>query len=165
MPRGRSLRSIHFIWFLTIWVTVENSSNCVFVLISMLGRVKKSHYSSCFSLISSCGLFVGVAYSSYGSSEEAATTQSLTTISAHVHCNMICDVSFSVLSPYAFSICDTTGPTFQPHQYGGIAQQVKPSSTISTFVSVLSYVVRDCFSWKRKTKMDKDIISEKDTSS
>ena len=41
MPRGRSLRSIHFIWFLTTWVTVENSSKCVFVLISMLGKVKK----------------------------------------------------------------------------------------------------------------------------
>ena len=46
MSRGRSLRSIHFIWFLTTWVTVGNSSKCVFVLISMLGRVKNSHYSS-----------------------------------------------------------------------------------------------------------------------
>ena len=33
------------------WVTVENSSKCVFVLISMLGRVKNSHYSSCSSSI------------------------------------------------------------------------------------------------------------------
>ena len=47
MSRGRSLRSIHFICFLTIWVTVENSSKCVFVIFSMLGRVKNSHYSSC----------------------------------------------------------------------------------------------------------------------
>ena len=48
MSRGRSLRSIHFIWFLTTWVTVGNSSKCVFVLISMLGRVKNSHYPSCY---------------------------------------------------------------------------------------------------------------------
>ena len=33
--------SIHLIWFLTTWVTVENSSKCVFVPISMLGRVEK----------------------------------------------------------------------------------------------------------------------------
>ena len=44
MSRGLSLRSI-----LTTWVTVEDSSKCVFVLISMLGRVKNSHYSSCYS--------------------------------------------------------------------------------------------------------------------
>ena len=37
MSRGRSLRSIHFIWFLTTWVTVGNSRKCVFVLIWMLG--------------------------------------------------------------------------------------------------------------------------------
>ena len=43
MSCGRSLRSIHFFWFLTTWVTVENSCKCVFVLISMLGRVKNSH--------------------------------------------------------------------------------------------------------------------------
>ena len=53
MSRGRSLRSIHFIWFLTTWVTVENSSKCVLVLISMLGRVKNSHYSSCFKKLKS----------------------------------------------------------------------------------------------------------------
>ena len=47
MSRGRSLRSIHFIGFLTTWVTVQNLSKCVFALISMLGRVKNSHYSSC----------------------------------------------------------------------------------------------------------------------
>ena len=40
-------RSIHVIWFLTTWVTVENSSKYVFVLISMLGRVKNRPYSSC----------------------------------------------------------------------------------------------------------------------
>ena len=40
MSHGRSLRSIHFISFLTTWVTVGNSSKCVFELISMLGRVK-----------------------------------------------------------------------------------------------------------------------------
>ena len=45
---GHSLRSIHFIWFLTTWVMVGNTSKCVFVLISMLGWVKDSHYSSCF---------------------------------------------------------------------------------------------------------------------
>ena len=43
-------RSVHVIWFLTTWVTVENSSKCVFVPISMLGREKKSHYSSCFTI-------------------------------------------------------------------------------------------------------------------
>ena len=45
--RGRSL--IHFIWFLTTWITVKNSNKCVFVLISMLGRLKNSH-SSCVVL-------------------------------------------------------------------------------------------------------------------
>ena len=40
MSHGRSLRSIHFIWFLTTWVMVENSSKSIFVLISMLRRVK-----------------------------------------------------------------------------------------------------------------------------
>ena len=45
---GHSLRSIHFIWFLITWVMVGNTSKCVFVLISMLGWVKDSHYSSCF---------------------------------------------------------------------------------------------------------------------
>ena len=51
MSRGRSLRSINFIWFSITWVTEENSSKCVFVLISMLGRVKDSHYSSCSVII------------------------------------------------------------------------------------------------------------------
>ena len=43
LSRGRSLRSIHLIWFLTTWITVDNSSKCVFVLISILGRVKNRH--------------------------------------------------------------------------------------------------------------------------
>ena len=43
MSHGRSLRSTHFIWFLTTWVTVGNPSKCVFVLILMLGWVKNSH--------------------------------------------------------------------------------------------------------------------------
>ena len=51
MSRDHSLRRIHFIWFLTTWLTVENSSKCVFVLISILGRVKYSHYSSCFLVV------------------------------------------------------------------------------------------------------------------
>ena len=42
----RSLRSLHFIWFLTTWITVKKIQ--VFVQISMLGRVKNRHYSSCF---------------------------------------------------------------------------------------------------------------------
>ncbi|KAJ7376609.1 Ubiquitin-like modifier-activating enzyme 6 [Desmophyllum pertusum] len=33
-----------------------------------------------------------------------------------------------VLSPYAFSICDTTGPEYETYQYGGIARQVKTES-------------------------------------
>ena len=40
--------SIHFIWFLTTWV-LGNSNKCDFVVISMLSRVKNSHYSSCSS--------------------------------------------------------------------------------------------------------------------
>ena len=47
MSRSHSLRM--FFWFLTTWVTVENASNCVFVLISMLGWVKNSYYSSCLT--------------------------------------------------------------------------------------------------------------------
>ena len=45
MSHCRSLRSIHFIWFLTTWLMLENSSKWIFVLISMLSRVKNSHYS------------------------------------------------------------------------------------------------------------------------
>lgn len=40
----------------------------------------------------------------------------------------------SVLSPYAFSICDTTGPDYEDYQYGGIARQVKTSLTLVEFV-------------------------------
>ena len=47
---GRSFRSIHLIWFLATWIMVENSGKCVFVLILMLGRVKNSHFSSCYKL-------------------------------------------------------------------------------------------------------------------
>ena len=35
--RDRSLRSLHFIWFLTTRLTVRNSKKCVVVQISMLG--------------------------------------------------------------------------------------------------------------------------------
>ena len=42
---------------------------------------------------------------------------------------------FAVLSPYAFSICDTTGPEYEVYQYGGIARQVKASSSLVAFVS------------------------------
>lgn len=41
-----------------------------------------------------------------------------------------------VLSPYAFSICDTTGPDYEDYQYGGIARQVKTSSTLIEFESL-----------------------------
>jgi len=41
-----------------------------------------------------------------------------------------------VLSPYAFSICDTTGPEFEDYQYGGIGRQVKASSTLVPFESL-----------------------------
>ena len=40
----------------------------------------------------------------------------------------------SVLSPYAFSVCDTTGPDYEDYQYGGIARQVKTSLTLVEFV-------------------------------
>ena len=50
VSHGRSLRSIHFIWFLTTWVTVGYSSKYVLVLISMLGRVKNSHWFFLFSI-------------------------------------------------------------------------------------------------------------------
>ncbi|PIK61135.1 putative ubiquitin-like modifier-activating enzyme 6-like [Apostichopus japonicus] len=35
-----------------------------------------------------------------------------------------------VVSPYSFSVCDTTGEEFQPYQTGGIAKQVKVSTVI-----------------------------------
>ncbi|RMX37969.1 hypothetical protein pdam_00009035 [Pocillopora damicornis] len=41
-----------------------------------------------------------------------------------------------VLSPYAFSICDTTGPDYEDYQYGGIARQVKTSLTLVEFESL-----------------------------
>ncbi|PFX22554.1 Ubiquitin-like modifier-activating enzyme 6 [Stylophora pistillata] len=41
-----------------------------------------------------------------------------------------------VLSPYAFSICDTTGPEYEDYQYGGIGRQVKTSSTFMKFESL-----------------------------
>ena len=44
--RARSLRSLHFIWILSTGITVKISNKCVFEHISMLGRVKNSHYSS-----------------------------------------------------------------------------------------------------------------------
>ena len=44
--RTRSLGSWHLIWILSTWSTVKMSSKCVFEHISMLGRVKDSHYSS-----------------------------------------------------------------------------------------------------------------------
>ncbi|KAL4227831.1 Ubiquitin-like modifier-activating enzyme 6 [Mactra antiquata] len=36
-----------------------------------------------------------------------------------------------VLSPYTFSICDTSGDEFSPHEHGGIVTQVKSSKTFS----------------------------------
>ena len=45
MSHGRPFTSIHwydFIWFLTTWIMVDNSSKCLFMLISMLGRVKNN---------------------------------------------------------------------------------------------------------------------------
>ena len=42
---------------------------------------------------------------------------------------------FAVLSPYAFSICNTSGPEYEAYQYGGIARQLKPSSSLVKFVS------------------------------
>ena len=44
-----------------------------------------------------------------------------------------------MLSPYAFSICDTTG--YEPYQYGGIARQVKGSSSLVAFVSTINFSV------------------------
>ena len=44
------------------------------------------------------------------------------------------DVS-TVLSPYAFSICDTSGPEYRDYEYGGIGRQIKTSSSLLNFVS------------------------------
>lgn len=41
-----------------------------------------------------------------------------------------------VLSPYAFSICDTSGPEYEAYEYGGIAKQIKASSTLLSFESL-----------------------------
>ena len=51
MSHSRSLRSIHFIWFLTTWITVDliiqaNVSLCWFPCYCTVGWVKNSHYSS-----------------------------------------------------------------------------------------------------------------------
>ena len=56
-------------------------------------------------------------------------------ISVSVTCSFVLLWLFLVLSPYAFSICDTSDPQYEPYQYGGIAKQVKASSTLLTFVS------------------------------
>ncbi|EDO38775.1 predicted protein [Nematostella vectensis] len=49
--------------------------------------------------------------------------------------NTQCTVS-RVLSPYAFTISDTTGDEYGPYKHGGIARQVRPSSTILKFESL-----------------------------
>ena len=41
----------------------------------------------------------------------------------------------TVLSPYAFSICDTSGPEYKDYEYGGIGRQIKTSSSLLNFVS------------------------------
>ncbi|XP_066272091.1 ubiquitin-like modifier-activating enzyme 6 [Branchiostoma lanceolatum] len=41
----------------------------------------------------------------------------------------------SVISPYAFSICDTTSEKFQPYKHGGMARQVK-ETTLMNFESL-----------------------------
>ena len=51
--------------------------------------------------------------------------------------NMACDI-FAVLSPYAFSICDTTNAQFGHFDNGGIVTQVKVPTLIS-FVSIYVY--------------------------
>lgn len=47
---------------------------------------------------------------------------------------ILMDVS-TVLSPYAFSICDTSGPEYKDYEYGGIGRQIKTSSSLLNFVS------------------------------
>ncbi|XP_078589545.1 ubiquitin-like modifier-activating enzyme 6 [Branchiostoma floridae x Branchiostoma japonicum] len=37
----------------------------------------------------------------------------------------------SVISPYAFSICDTTDEKYQPYKHGGMARQVKVPTTVN----------------------------------
>ncbi|XP_073242373.1 ubiquitin-like modifier-activating enzyme 6 [Porites lutea] len=41
-----------------------------------------------------------------------------------------------VLSPYAFSICDTSGPEYKDYEYGGIGRQIKTSSSLLNFESL-----------------------------
>ena len=60
-------------------------------------------------------------------------------ICVSVTCSFVLLWLFSVLSPYAFSICDTSDPQYEPYQYGGIAKQVKASSTLLTFVSCCNF--------------------------
>ena len=47
---------------------------------------------------------------------------------------ILMDIS-TVLSPYAFSICDTSGPEYKDYEYGGIGRQIKTSSSLFNFVS------------------------------
>ena len=47
---------------------------------------------------------------------------------------ILMDVS-TVLSPYAVSICDTSGPEYKDYEYGGIGRQIKTSSSLLNFVS------------------------------
>ena len=47
---------------------------------------------------------------------------------------ILMDVS-TVLSPYAFSICDTSGPEYKDYEYGGIGRQIKTTSSLLNFVS------------------------------
>ena len=43
--------------------------------------------------------------------------------------------SLTVLTPYEFSICDTSGPEFGEYQHGGVVCQVKMPKT-NHFVSI-----------------------------
>ena len=47
---------------------------------------------------------------------------------------ILMDVS-TVLSPYAVSICDTSGPEYKDYEYGGIGRQIKTTSSLLNFVS------------------------------
>ena len=53
------------------------------------------------------------------------------------------DIS-TVLSPYAFSICDTSGPEYKDYEYGGIGRQIKTSSSLFNFVSYRTHKVLLC---------------------
>ena len=52
----------------------------------------------------------------------------------------------SVLTPYEFSICDTSGPEFGEYQHGGVISQVKLTKT-NHFVS-LHYIASVYFTKK-----------------